>query len=338
MIKKLLRGKRKKIGKLPSRITNDTVAQHRERVLAGGRKHKYPIQYTKHKLVWNAMIVGLAGLALAAVLIYVQLYVWRDTSDLAYRITRIFPLPVASVEGEWVHYSDYLLYNRGNMAVLKGQGQDQVSDKVIYQRQRAMNQAVQDAYVRKLAREKNITVADKQIDEAMARQQKEAGLSTESYRSAVQEMLGWSLEEAREGVKVSLLRWYVSQAVDAAAASLATEIEAQVNAGKSLADIGSSFGQQVQFIPELTVPHANKDGGLTEAALKVVDGKTSGVIRPLGGDGYYFVHVMSRTDTTVTYASLKIPLTVLKENFDKLVAENKVHYFITLDKVAQQQQ
>ena len=45
-MKNLLNRKDKKQPKeLPKRITNDTVAQHREKVLAAGRKHKYPIQY-----------------------------------------------------------------------------------------------------------------------------------------------------------------------------------------------------------------------------------------------------------------------------------------------------
>ena len=43
MLKKTTKGKKKDKRSLPSRITNDTVAEHREKVLAGGRKHKYPI-------------------------------------------------------------------------------------------------------------------------------------------------------------------------------------------------------------------------------------------------------------------------------------------------------
>lgn len=38
-------------------VTNDTVAEHREKILAGGRKFKYPIQYSKHKVIINAIIV-----------------------------------------------------------------------------------------------------------------------------------------------------------------------------------------------------------------------------------------------------------------------------------------
>ena len=101
MLKKSAKLKKKDKRSLPSRITNDTVAEHREKVLAGGRKHKYPIQYSKHKLVWNTIFISIAGLIAVIVLLYLQLYVWKDTSDLAYRITKILPLPAGSVEGEF---------------------------------------------------------------------------------------------------------------------------------------------------------------------------------------------------------------------------------------------
>ena len=44
-----------------SRITNETVAEHREKVLAGGRKFKYPLQYQRHKLIVNTLIIGIMG-------------------------------------------------------------------------------------------------------------------------------------------------------------------------------------------------------------------------------------------------------------------------------------
>ena len=89
-MKNLLNRKDKKQSKtLPKRITNDTVAQHREKVLAAGRKHKYPVQYTKRRLVWITMFVSIIILAIFVVIGWMQLYVWRDTSDIAYRITQI---------------------------------------------------------------------------------------------------------------------------------------------------------------------------------------------------------------------------------------------------------
>ena len=57
-IKKILPRKKKEAEKLPTRITNDTVAEHREKVLAGGRKLKYPLQYTRRKLVRNTILIS----------------------------------------------------------------------------------------------------------------------------------------------------------------------------------------------------------------------------------------------------------------------------------------
>ena len=222
------------------------------------------------------------------------------------------------------------------MAVLKPQGLDQAGDKVAFQRQRAMNQAVQDAYVRKLARERGISVDDRKVDEEMDRQQKDAGLSKEAYRSAVKDMIGWSLDEARDGIRASLLRWEVSFAVDEAAANLVKEVEAQLKAGKSLTDVAAALGERVQLMPETVVPKTNKDGGLTEAAIRTADGTISGVIKPLGGDGYYFVQPRSRDDSSVTYSYLKIPLTTFKTNFDKLINGKKVTYYVHLDQPAEQ--
>ena len=49
ILNKLRKPSARKQAVAPARITNDTVAEHRQRVIAGGRKFKYPIQYARHK-------------------------------------------------------------------------------------------------------------------------------------------------------------------------------------------------------------------------------------------------------------------------------------------------
>ena len=332
MIKKL--GKRKRAKKeLPVRITNDTVAEHRERVLAGGRRHKYPVQYTKHKLVWNTLIISIIGLLLASAFVYVQLYVWRDGGDVAYRIVKLLPLPVASVDGASVPYSDYLFYQRGNIAVLRQQGQDGDMDRVNFQRQRAMDQAVQDAYVRKLAQEHQIAVSDEQVETEIRRKQEESGMSEEAYRSTIQDQLNWSLDDVRHGVRASLLRWQVAFAVDDQAAQRVKEIQQRLSEGKKLADIAQELGSDaVQFTASVTVNRGNQDGGVTTAALGVDDGKVSDPVKSLAADGYYFVQPISRDDSTVTYSYLKVPLSAFRQAFDKVVADGKITYYIKLER------
>lgn len=81
----------------PGRITNETVAEHREQILAGGRKFKYPHQYVRHKLVINALIIVSVTLIILGVIGWWQLYIAQNTSDFMYRMTRVVPVPVGSL-------------------------------------------------------------------------------------------------------------------------------------------------------------------------------------------------------------------------------------------------
>lgn len=110
MKKRLFRKKEKEVKAVPQRITNETVAEHRERILAGGRRFKYPMQYARHRLVFNTVIITVAALLLITLVGWWQLYPMQNTSTFFYRVTRVIPLPVASVDGEQIRYSDYLMY------------------------------------------------------------------------------------------------------------------------------------------------------------------------------------------------------------------------------------
>lgn len=109
-MKKLLNKFRKRSDtQSSSRITSDTVAEHRERILAGGRRFKYPLQYVRHKLVFNAIFISVIALAMVVAAGWWQLYSAQNTSEFMYRITKVLPLPVANVDGQPVLYSDYLM-------------------------------------------------------------------------------------------------------------------------------------------------------------------------------------------------------------------------------------
>lgn len=316
--------------KMPSRITNDTVAEHRERVLAGGRKHKYPIQYTKHRLVWNAIFIGIAALIAALVLVWAQLYVWRDTGDIAYRITRTIPLPVASVDGTWVRYSDYLMIHRSNMAVLAKRGQQHAEDKVAFQRQRSMEVAIENVYAEKLARERSIAISDERVMGLIEQQRKERSLSENAYATAVKDQLGWSLGEARQALRANLLRREVAFAVDEAALRLSEGIATELKAGKKLSEIAQARGQAVQYVPRVSVAKNNADGGLTAEAAKLKAGETSGIVKTVSGDAYHFISVEENTDQAVTYGYIRVPLTEFKRQLEELKKAGKIKYFIKL--------
>lgn len=332
-MKNLLNRKDKKQPKeLPKRITNDTVAQHREKVLAAGRKHKYPIQYTKRRLVWITMLVSVVILIVFTALGWAQLYVWKDTSDIAYRITKILPLPVANIDGENAEYSDYLLYHRSSLAVLQSQGQADQKDKVKFYQNQSIDKALEVAYAKKLARENNITVDDKKIQDLIKKQQESSKLSQSAYESVVKDNLHWSMDELKTAMKYTLLKQEVSFKIDKTANSLVSDIKKRLQEGKSLKDIATEMGDKVQSVFDLSVSTDNSDGGLTKAAMSLTKGKISGPIKTLSGDGYYFVTLNNIEGNTVNYSYVKVPLTEFNNQFNYLKNNNKVKYFISIDK------
>lgn len=332
-MKNLLNRKDKKQPKkLPTRITNDTVAQHREKVLAAGRKHKYPIQYTKRRLVWITMFVSVAILAIFVGLGWAQLYLWKDTSDIAYRITKILPLPVANIDGENANYSDYLLYHRSSLAVLQTQGQSDQKDKVKFYQNQSINKALEVAYAKRLARENNITVDDNKVQDLIKKQQESSKLSQSAYESVVKDNLHWSMDELKIAMKYTLLKQEVSFKIDKTADDLVSTIQNKVKSGKSLKDIADEMGNKVQPVFNLSVSTDNSDGGLTKSATLLAKGKISEPVKTLAGDGYYFVTLNSLEDNTVNYSYVKVPLTEFNNRFNYLKNNNKVKYFISIDK------
>ena len=332
-MKNLLNRKDKKQPKkLPTRITNDTVAQHREKVLAAGRKHKYPIQYTKRRLVWITMFVSVAILAIFVGLGWAQLYLWKDTSDIAYRITKILPLPVANIDGENANYSDYLLYHRSSLAVLQAQGQSDQKDKVKFYQNQSINKALEVAYAKRLARENNITVDDNKVQDLIKKQQESSKLSQSAYESVVKDNLHWSMDELKIAMKYTLLKQEVSFKIDKTADDLVSTIQNKVKSGKSLKDIADEMGNKVQPVFNLSVSTDNSDGGLTKSATLLAKGKISEPLKTLAGDGYYFVTLNSFEDNTVNYSYVKVPLTEFNNRFNYLKNNNKVKYFISIDK------
>ena len=334
-MKKLLKRSKSKSAKkteLPSRITNDTVAQHREKVLAAGRKHKYPIQYTKHRLIWVTSFVSLAILIGFVILGWIQLYVWKDTGDISYRIVKILPLPVATVDGETALYRDYLLYHRSTLGILKSQGQFDQRDKVRFYQNQSVERAIEVAYARKLARENNVIVDDNKVNELIRQQRESSKLSESAYESVVNDNLHWSMSDLRIAMQHTLLKQEVAFAIDKTATNIVTQIQDKLKAGKQLTDISQELEGKAQGMFNVTISKDNADGGLTKAAATSSKDVVTGPIKTLAGDGYYFVVLNGTEGTNVNYSYLKVPLTEFTTRFNSLKKNNKITYYISVDK------
>lgn len=325
-----------------ARITTETIAEHREKILAGGRRFKYPVQYARHRLVFNAIAIGVAVLVLLAAFIWWQLYLVQNTSDFMYRVTKILPLPVASVDGQSVHYSDYLMKYRSSVHYLEEKEQVNLSTEdgkrqSDFVKQRAMEDSIADAYAIKLAKDKGITVTAVELETFLKSQRNSADgeVSEGTYDAVILDYYGWSPEEYRHAMQNKLLRQKVSFAIDTEAEKTADNVGKAIAGGnsdlKAIAEaINKENGAQVTFASQGFVPKTNQDGGLAAAASKLSKDQVSTVVKSSTGDGYYFVKLIDSNDTQVNYDFIHIPLTVFAEQVNAALNSGKVSKYITI--------
>ena len=145
----------------------EKVDERREEVLAKGRKFKYPVQWTRHRVVIIAIIVALAVMTLLVVGGWAALYRFGMTDSLLFNMTKVVPLKVAKVDGEDVKFSDYLMLYRSSMTSAERQsggqlGGDLSSLEEQYKRA-ALDKAEEYVYALKLALEMGIDVSDEEV-------------------------------------------------------------------------------------------------------------------------------------------------------------------------------
>lgn len=324
-----------------SRITNETVAEHREHILAGGRRFKYPIQYARHKLVFNAIIISFVTLILITAICWWQLYLVQNTSEFMYRITKVIPVPVAMVDGQPVLYSDYLVKYRSSVHYLENKEQIDLKTedgkrRVEYIKQRSLDDVIADAYAAKLAGEMNITISDKELDDFLkAQRQSSSGeISTQTYDAVILDYYGWSPDEYRHKIKNELLREKVSYAMDKDAVKAMDDVKSELQKNPKVdlktlsSSINSKTGSKSVYGTSGWVQKTNLDGGLATAAAKLKKGEVSSVIKSSIGEGYYFVRLLDINDKQVSYDYIQVPLKAFSESLKNVTDSKKIQEYI----------
>jgi hypothetical protein len=342
-MKQLLHRIFKKTDKTPlsSRITNDTVVQHREKILAGGRRFKYPIQYTRHKIAINAIIISLVALLIAGVVGWWQLYIAQNTSELMYHITKILPVPIATVDGQEVLYSDYLMKYLSSVHYLEQKEQvslktDDGKRQVAYIKQQSMEDTIADAYAKKLAGGLNISISDSELEGFLKeqRQSNSGEISEQTYDAVILDYYNWSPEEYRYVTKNKLLRQKVAYTIDKNALEIVGSVAKSIKSDskidlKVLANtINGEAGKKVEYGVSGWVPKTNQDGGLAVEATKLKKLELSPVVKSTIGDGYYFIRLLDSSDTQVSYEYIHVPLTLFTQKLNEVIKANKVNQYI----------
>jgi hypothetical protein len=323
----------------PGRITNETVAEHREQILAGARRFKYPRQYAQHRLIRNTILISIGALILIALFVWQQLYFAENTSKFFYRITQIIPVPVAKVDGQYVRYSDYLRELRSELHYLESEENVVFSSEdgrrqLEYRKRTSLNRVEENAYITKLANENNVSISDEEIDAFIDAQINSSStpISKEQFvETVLPRYYDWSLGEYKESIHPQLLRQKVAFAVDTKARQKADSLLSQLQGGADFAKLAKKESED-----EVTKSKGGDAGwvslssddpeGLIGEAKVLKKGRTSGVIQ--GRTGYYIVKLTDKRKDEVRYSRIFVGLRELADRLSNLRGGQSVNEYI----------
>lgn len=321
------------------KITNTTLEEQRREILNKGKKFKYPVQYSKNRLVGNASIIALVILITGLGSLLYQLYKAQNTSEFIYRFT-VIPFPVAKVDGEIALYRDYLMEYRANMQIANAkkdeiEGANNTNALSTLNKSKAMKNAIANAYAQKIARELRISVSDKEISEVFDAQRKTQ--NTELTESALYKIAadnyGLSPNEYRRMfIELPLIRRKVTTQIDKKADKLKDEVSKYLSENSNnFSKAVEYFGDKIEYSKPGKVLKTNIDGGRSKIAAGLKVGEVSKPFISNSGDGYYIVKLIEKTDNEVSYESIKIKFTEFNKQLEQLEKDGKIQKYIKVD-------
>lgn len=239
-------------------ITSETIGEHREEVLSGARKYIYPLQHSKHRIV--VITSTIIVLTILAFFVYCSagLYKLYQYNTFLYRVTQVVPFPIARTGGTYIDYENYLFelrhyvhYYQTKQQNLFG-GQEQVKQF----RKQAINDVINNAYVKILAQKNGVKVSAKEVDAqiAVVRDQNRLGSNDKVFADVLRDYWGWSISDFKRSLKDQMLATKVAGKLDTASRTRAEE------ALKHLHD-GGDFGDQARTASDASDKASGGDYG-----------------------------------------------------------------------------
>jgi parvulin-like peptidyl-prolyl isomerase len=230
------------------RITNETIAEHREQVLSGARKYIYPLQHSKHRIVLISTGIFMGLLIVFFSYCTLALYKFQSTSTFIYRVTQVIPFPIAHSKAGFVSYESYLFELRHYMHYYETQqklsfktetGEQQLAN---YKKQ-ALDRVINDSYVKELARKNGVGVTNQEVDGVMAtvRNQNRLGTNDKVFEDVLSEFWGWSINDFKRSLRQQLLAQKVVSKLDTDTHARAKSALAELSGGAPFADTAKKY-------------------------------------------------------------------------------------------------
>ena len=323
------------------RITNETIAEHREQVLKGARKYIYPLQHSKHRIV--VVTSSIIGGTIVALFIYclLALYHFHQYNTFVYRMTQVVPFPVARADGHFVDYENYLFELRHYVHYYQTQQQIDfsTSDKqqlTLYRRQ-ALSDVVNNAYVTILAHQKHVSVSSGEVNARIAevRAQNRLGSNNKVFADVLRDYWGWSVNDFKRELKTQMLAEKVDAAMDTATTARANSALAQLKSGTDFTTLAQQVSDDTatkanggNYGNPITLDNPNIPPQVIEELFKLKAGQASGIID--AGATLEIVKVSQISGGAVTAQHISFNLTPLATYIAQLKSQHPPKNYIKL--------
>jgi parvulin-like peptidyl-prolyl isomerase len=324
------------------RITNETVAEHREEVLSSARKYIYPLQHSEHKVV----IISLSLLIVVVIAFFtyclLALYKFQSTSTFVYRITQVVPFPVAKAGPRFVSYENYLFELRHYIHYSINQQRIDTSSEAWRQeitafRKRAMQRVIDYAYIKELAQKHKVSVSDSELDDAVAlvRSQNRLGSSDQVFADVLKEFWGWSVADFRRELKQQMLAQKVVATLDATTKKRADEVYARLQQGEDFAALAKQYSDDTntregggEFGMAVSQTDRDLPPKLVDTLFKLKVGETSQVVST--GTGLEIIKLNSVEGDKVRFSHILFTYKPVDTYVEPLRSKDKPKQFIGL--------
>lgn len=274
------------------RITNETVAEHREEVLSSARKYIYPLQHSAHRVVIISSSLAVVGIVAFFTYSLLALYRFNTTSTFMYRVVQVVPFPVAKAGSDFVSYENYLFELRHYKHYYETQqkvdfGSESGRRQLETFRKRALDGVINDAYVKQLARQHNISVTDQEVNDQIeiVKVQNRISDNPKVFEDVLREFWDWSVSDFKRELKQQLLAQKVVNTLDTGTHAQAKDVLTQINAGGDFADLAKKYSKDQNTAPGggdygITITKTNRDVPIqvVNELFKMKVGQVSGVI------------------------------------------------------------
>ena len=344
------------------RITNDNINEHREDILARGRKLKYPMQYSKKRLIIISVVVVVAAVTAFGLWLNNALYKQQQTGDFFFSVTKILPLNVASVDGQPVRYQDYLRRLRADVHYYlnhehRSFNSEEGEVELNYHKRKDLDVAEKAAYVKYLAEQNNISVSMDEVDDEIKAMREANGETEEGLISTLESYYGWSMSDYRLTTYDQMLEQAVSYAIDDEAKAIVEEALNQLQNGVDFATVANGGGanntgnagqtdtadQQadatskalfgVQSGGTITANTNDQDPtGVVQVVSQLSVGEITdiGRMRTNNTNYYYIARLDAKDGDDIQYSLILVPLTKLDNDFAQLQADGKIKEYISV--------